>query len=108
MSARRNATKASGHTRSDLIWDATLKRDALAYAQQLAATDQGLIHSGYPNDGENLFWSPPTGSLTSTTQAWVNEVTQYHDEKIPNGDFGVYGHCTQVSFSFSLTFSRFP
>lgn len=99
LPARRSATQSSGHARPDLVWDTKLEADALAYAQQLAAKDQGLTHSGYPNEGENLYYRSPTGTITNAAQAWVNEVTAYHGEKIPNGNFQGYGHYTQVSYT---------
>lgn len=35
-------------------------------------------------------------SLTDATRAWLNEAPNYHGENIPDGDFGSYGHYTQV------------
>ncbi|KAL8667848.1 MAG: hypothetical protein Q9202_000313 [Teloschistes flavicans] len=97
--ARNEATQQSGHPRATLVWDDQLANDATAYAQHLASANQGLQHSSgdqRPNAGENLYWSKPNGSMADASQGWVNEKQNYHGEKIGEGDFGSYGHYTQV------------
>ncbi|KAL8720694.1 MAG: hypothetical protein Q9225_002487 [Loekoesia sp. 1 TL-2023] len=97
--ARNDATQISSHPRGNLVWDDQLAANATAYAQQLASANQGLHHSSgdaRPNQGENLYWSKPNGSLADASQGWVNEKQNYHGKKIGEGDFGSYGHYTQV------------
>ncbi|KAL8690836.1 MAG: hypothetical protein Q9218_003816 [Villophora microphyllina] len=97
--ARNDASSSSGHPRPSLTWDDNLAAQATAYAQDLASANQGLQHSTSdqrPNQGENLYWSKPTGSMADASQGWVNEKGNYHGEKIGEGDFGSYGHYTQV------------
>lgn len=98
--ARRDASNSSGHGRPDLVWDDNLATQATAYAQHLVDQNQGLQHSSgdqRPNQGENLYWSKPNGSREAASQRWVDEKQNYHGEKIGEGNFGSYGHFTQVS-----------
>ncbi|KAL8838621.1 MAG: hypothetical protein Q9170_002067 [Blastenia crenularia] len=99
--ARHDASQSSGHGRDDLVWDDQLAANATAYAQHLASANQGLQHSSgdaRPNQGENLYWSKPNGSLEDASKGWVDEKSNYHGEKIGEGNFGSYGHYTQVCF----------
>ncbi|KAI4184395.1 MAG: hypothetical protein L6R41_004769 [Letrouitia leprolyta] len=85
-----------------LSWDPTLAAHAAAYAQQLANSNSGLQHSSgdaRPGEGENLYWSSPNGSLADASAGWVAEKGNYHGEKIGEGDFGGYGHYTQMVLS---------
>ncbi|CAG9951372.1 unnamed protein product [Clonostachys rosea f. rosea IK726] len=71
---------------ANLVWDAKLGADAFAYAKKLAKLGK-LEHSSgssRPNQGENLARVP------------LNERSKYHNEIIPNGNFGSYGHYTQA------------
>lgn len=97
--ARQEAPQGFGRPRNALKWDDKLASNAQAYAQHLANAGKGLQHSGgdsRPGQGENLYWSKPNGSMADASQGWVNEVKNYHGEKIGEGDFGSYGHYTQV------------
>ncbi|CAO1601034.1 hypothetical protein XANCAGTX0491_004702 [Xanthoria calcicola] len=97
--ARRDVSKSTGHNRPDLVWDNKLEKDATAYAQHLCRANKGLQHSSgdqRPGQGENLAWSKPQGSVEAGSQMWVNEKKNYHGEKIGEGDFGAYGHFTQM------------
>ncbi|KAI4270385.1 MAG: hypothetical protein L6R38_007138 [Xanthoria sp. 2 TBL-2021] len=97
--ARRDVSKSTGHGRPDLVWDNKLVKDATAYAQYLCRANKGLQHSSgdqRPGQGENLAWSKPNGSVESGSQMWMNEKKDYHGEKIGEGNFGAYGHYTQV------------
>ncbi|KAL8922473.1 MAG: hypothetical protein Q9208_005195 [Pyrenodesmia sp. 3 TL-2023] len=97
--ARQEAPQGFGHPRNALKWDDKLASNAQAYAQHLAKAGKGLQHSGgdsRPGQGENLYWSKPNGSMADASQGWVNEVKNYHGEKIGEGNFGSYGHYTQV------------
>ncbi|KAL9043594.1 MAG: hypothetical protein Q9214_003223 [Letrouitia sp. 1 TL-2023] len=81
-----------------LQWDDELARHAQDYANKLAAENRGLNHSSgdeRPNQGENLYWSKPNGSLGDASQGWVDEKPNYHGENIGDGDFASYGHYTQ-------------
>ncbi|KAI4190533.1 MAG: hypothetical protein LQ346_004909 [Caloplaca aetnensis] len=97
--ARQEAPQGFGHPRNALEWDDKLASNAQAYAQHLANAGKGLQHSdgdSRPGQGENLYWSKPNGSMADASQGWVNEVKNYSGEKIGEGDFGSYGHYTQV------------
>lgn len=103
--ARRDVSKSTGHNRPDLVWDNKLEKDATAYAQHLCRANKGLQHSTgdqRPGQGENLAWSKPQGSVEGGSQMWVNEKKNYHGEKIGEGNFGAYGHFTQVCFFFFI------
>ncbi|KAL8682678.1 MAG: hypothetical protein Q9186_001274 [Xanthomendoza sp. 1 TL-2023] len=97
--ARHDASQSSGHKRPDLRWDDNLAKQARAYAQYLCKANKGLQHSSgdqRPNQGENLYWSKPNGSLEAASKGWMNEKKDYHGEKIGEGNFGAYGHYTQA------------
>ncbi|KAL8767555.1 MAG: hypothetical protein Q9209_005972 [Squamulea sp. 1 TL-2023] len=99
--ARRDASKTSGHQRPDLVWDNKLEQDATNYAKYLCQANKGLQHSTgnqRPNQGENLYWSKPNGSTEAASKGWMDEKKNYHGQKIGEGDFGSYGHYTQVRF----------
>lgn len=86
--------------RKDLVWDDKLAANATAYAKKLAHENTGLHHSTgdqRPGQGENLAWSKPHGSLEGGSKMWVDEKKNYSGQKIGEGDFGSYGHYTQVS-----------
>lgn len=99
--ARRDAPSEFGiqHVRNDLTWDDKLAAHATAYAKKLAHENTGLHHSTgeqRPGEGENLAWSKPHGSLADGSKMWVDEKKNYSGQKIGEGDFGSYGHYTQV------------
>ncbi|KAI4106015.1 MAG: hypothetical protein L6R37_002378 [Teloschistes peruensis] len=97
--ARDQASKEHNHPRPHLVWDQHLESEARKYAQKLAHDNNGLHHSTgeqRPGQGENLYWVSAGGSLASGSQGWVDEKKNYHGEKIGQGDFGSYGHYTQV------------
>ena len=97
--ARHQAPSSFGHLRKDLVWDNKLAANATAYAKKLAHDNAGLKHSTgdqRPGQGENLAWSKPNGSLTDGSKMWVDEKKNYSGQKIGEGDFGSYGHYTQV------------
>lgn len=87
--ARHNA---DGGSRPDLTWDDGLAASAQAWADTMARTGQ-FEHS---RSGENLFAASPAATLADGVTAWVNELSSYHGEVIPNGNFESYGHYTQV------------
>lgn len=86
---------APGVKRPDLTWDDALANDAKKYAQYLA-DNKKFEHSGVQGQGENLFMSSGNATLTDASRAWLAEKPNYHGEKIPDGNFGSYGHYTQV------------
>ncbi len=100
--ARDAASKQHSHSRSSLVWDAHLEAEAAKWAQHLATDNKGLHHSTgdqRPGQGENLYWMSGGGDgdmLASGSQGWVDECKSYHGEKIGEGNFGSYGHYTQV------------
>ncbi|KAH6638523.1 CAP domain-containing protein [Truncatella angustata] len=88
-----------------LIWDDALAANAQQWANYLASINN-LMHSTSdqrPNQGENLAYSynsnGVTYPLTQGAQGWVAEVSNYHNEIIPQGNFASYGHYTQVMWS---------
>ncbi|KAL8736630.1 MAG: hypothetical protein Q9181_002307 [Wetmoreana brouardii] len=96
--ARNDASHTSHHPRPDLVWDDQLVANATAYAKHLASANHGLQHTTSdqrPNQGENLYWSKPNGSLANASKGWVDEKKNYHGEKIGEGDFASWGHYTQ-------------
>ena len=93
----RQAANAQGVNCPDLVWDSGQADAATQYAQQLANAINGINHSGEEGQGESLYWSSSdSDTLASGAQAWVNEQTNYSGQNIGNGDFGSYGHYTQV------------
>ena len=95
LSVRADAAMHHGSTCGPLSWDANLANDAQQWAQHLADTDT-FEHSGMGNEGENLFEAFPSATFTTATQAWCNEISSYNGQNIPDGNFGSYGHYTQV------------
>lgn len=91
--------------------DDGLTNDAKKYVQYLA-DNKKFEHSGAQGQGENLFMSSGNASLLDGTRAWLAEKSNYHGEKIADGNFGSYGHYTQVSLyakvsnSFNLPMAR--
>lgn len=81
--------------------DDGLTNDAKKYAQYLA-DNKKFEHSGAQGQGENLFMSSGSASLLDGTRAWLAEKPNYHGEKIADGNFGSYGHYTQVSLDASM------
>ena len=87
-----------------LQWDAHLAPEAQKWADNLAHKIGHMQHSTSqerPNQGENLFWGmaspgPYKDPYTHAAQAWMNEAAKYHGEKIGEGDFGSYGHYSEL------------
>ena len=88
----------AGKNLAPLEWDDDLSRQATEYAQALAAADNGLNHSGTPGQGENLYaeMGIPDPPASQGAQAWINESNNYHGEKIGEGDFGSFGHYSEL------------
>ena len=82
-----------------LKWDDDLSHQATEYAKVLAAADHGLKHSGKSGEGENLYAEKgiPDPPASQGAQAWINEGKNYHGEKIGEGDFGSFGHYSELS-----------
>lgn len=82
-----------------LNWDDNLSHQATEYAQTLANANNGLQHSSGPHDpsqGENLYMqSGGDNPATAAANSWMGEVSNYHGEKIGEGDFGSYGHYSE-------------
>lgn len=106
-----------------LTWNTTLARDAQVWANHLAKIDQ-LVHSTSdqrPGEGENLYFYYKYATsviisrsdltifsssavrapypMTQGTFAFVSEITKYHNETIPQGDFEGYGHYSKRTYS---------
>jgi hypothetical protein len=66
------------------------------------ADTQTFAHSSgdsRPGQGENLyayFGTNASPNFNDAANAWCNEIANYHGENIGDGDFGSYGHYTQV------------
>lgn len=80
-----------------LTWNTNLQADAQKWADNLASSGQGLQHDPNAGEGENLFWASPPGAtmLTSATQDWLGEKTQYLADH-GGGFTEATGHYTQV------------
>ncbi|KAK5011313.1 hypothetical protein LTR28_004030 [Elasticomyces elasticus] len=93
-----NSARAA-HGLRELQWDQNLADAATQYAQYLASIGR-MQHSEGSGAGENLFMiSPVPRPLQAASQGWINEGNNYHGEKIPDGNFGSYGHYTQCMWS---------
>ncbi len=86
-----------------LVLDDGLNRDALAYAEQLAASGQ-FQHSpinSRPGQGENLWAGTPSAfSYEEMAGAWIEEKQFYVHDRFPNvsntGNWQDVGHYTQI------------
>ena len=91
---------------SNLKWSTELSKDAAEWAAQMAKEDR-MYHSeneARPNQGENLFYTTATDSLTSArnaSQLWYEEIELYTYSPILSGenDFYAIGHYTQMIWS---------
>lgn len=82
-----------------LQWDEGLKRDAQQWAERLAREGK-LHHSSGTGQGENLYWASASGNPhQDASQAWINERSNYHGQKIPEGNFASYGHYSKLQVS---------
>jgi uncharacterized protein YkwD len=85
----------------ELKWSDKLAKKAQEWANQLVKdnSDGGisLRHSTDWDYGENLYssWNKDQ-SCTAATDAWWAERPLYHNEPIGEGNFGDYGHYTQL------------
>jgi len=102
-----NALSIHNKARSDkhltpLQWDPKLAAAATKYAQHLAQIGK-LQHSegsARPGQGENLYGTSSSHTpLADGARAWINEGAKYHHEKIPEGDFGSYGHYSESAYA---------
>ena len=73
-----------------LTWDNNLVNAAQECANRIAASGN-FAHCG---SGENLYGRSggSGGPLAAGAQAWVDEAPNYTGQRIPDGDFGSYGH----------------
>jgi pathogenesis-related protein 1 len=73
-----------------LTWDNSLVVTAQKCADKIAASGK----FDHCESAENLYWEtlPATSPMTDATKVWVNEKSNYHGEKIPDGNFQSYGH----------------
>uniref|UniRef100_A0A8H7NJE0 SCP domain-containing protein n=1 Tax=Bionectria ochroleuca TaxID=29856 RepID=A0A8H7NJE0_BIOOC len=99
-----NAARA-GRRLKAVIWDPTLESAARDWANYIAGINS-LEHSSSaqrPNQGENLAYSKSSAPILNPasigTQLWLDEVSNYHGEAIPKGNFQAYGHYTQCMWS---------
>ena len=88
---------------SNLNWSEELSEDASKWAEQMAKDDR-MYHSendSRPGQGENLFYTTATDSLTparNASQLWYNEIELYTYSPIMSGqnNFSEIGHYTQM------------
>ena len=91
---------------NNLKWSTELSKDAAEWATHMAKEDR-MYHSeneDRPNQGENLFYTTATDSLTSArnaSQLWYEEIELYTYSPILSGenDFYAIGHYTQMIWS---------
>ena len=89
-------------SKAPLQWSNRLAAFAQAWVNHLAATDCRMRHRPHEGEwaqqyGENLFagtagFYKPADAVT----AWESERQFYHGQPIGEGDFGAYGHYTQI------------
>ena len=100
--AAHNQERAALHL-PPLVWNDAMAREALAWAQYLAASGE-FRHSEdstRENEGENL-WAGTAGAYTPQEMvgAWIAEKRDYRYGKFPDvaadGDWHKVGHYTQV------------
>tara|TARA_B100001057_G_scaffold129724_1_gene128822 strand:- start:3076 stop:3618 length:543 start_codon:yes stop_codon:yes gene_type:complete len=93
---------------SSLKWSNDLSKDALVWAEQMAREER-MYHSdkeARPGQGENLYYTTATDSLTSArnaSQLWYEEIELYTYSPILSGenDFYEIGHYTQMVWKSS-------
>lgn len=88
-----NLARASRRCKK-LEWDATLARDAEAYAQTLAKTCN-MKHSGIGAQGENLFMSTGDATFKDAVECWLHEEKKYRGENIGEGNLSDWGHFSE-------------
>jgi pathogenesis-related protein 1 len=73
-----------------LKWDDSLAASALQCANKIASSG----NFAHCQAAENLWGRSAIGTnaLTDAAKSWVSESANYHGEKIPDGNFGSYGH----------------
>ena len=67
----------------------------LAILAQSIADSSPTGHSGTAG-GENLYWSSGNPSCVQAVNLWMSEKNNYNGERIGEGNFGSYGHYTQI------------
>lgn len=78
-----------------LQWDAGLSNAATRWAQHLAREGK-FYHQKGSGTGENLVWiSACFTPYQAAAQCWLDEVENYHDQRIGEGDFLSYGHYSE-------------
>ncbi|TLS20906.1 uncharacterized protein PpBr36_10719 [Pyricularia pennisetigena] len=80
-----------------LKYNQALATEAAGYAQQLVGIGS-LQHAENRNGhGENLYWqSNSVTPCTNAANAWANEKDLYGGQPVGQGNFGAYGHYTQM------------
>lgn len=84
-----------------LTWDEGLAKDAQEWADHLASIGS-MTHSQGSGQGENLYMSYGSGDkspFASASKMWIDEKSSYSGQGIGEGDFGSYGHYTQIVWS---------
>ncbi|KAK1268597.1 hypothetical protein QJS04_geneDACA022104 [Acorus gramineus] len=85
-----------------MSWDPTVAAYALDYANQRAALDCRLVHSGGPY-GENLFWGKGREfNAADAVNLWVAEQSFYNYSSNTCAGGKVCGHYTQVVWRKSV------
>lgn len=97
QSAALNVHNTARHSKNlqPLQWDRGLQNAATQWAQHMAKEGK-LKHSQGSGQGENLFISSSASHpYHSAAQAWIHESKNYHGQKVPEGDFALYGHYSE-------------
>ncbi|KAH6662784.1 CAP domain-containing protein [Halenospora varia] len=89
-------SEAPGGSRPALRWSNQLAASAQAWANHLASINAMQHDPNSGAEGENLYGTTGEAKFVDAANAWCNERANYHGEKIGEGNFGSYGHYTQV------------
>jgi uncharacterized protein YkwD len=77
-----------------ISWSSNLQASAQDYANRLQASG-AFQHSG-SGVGENLYRGG--GGCTGAVDMWMAEAGNYYGQPIGSGNFGSYGHYTQILY----------
>lgn len=84
-----------------LTWDDSLAKDAQEWADHLVSVGS-LTHSQGSGQGENLYMqSGGSSPFASAAKMWIAEKSSYDGQAVGDGDFGSYGHYSELSLIIS-------
>lgn len=82
-----------------MTWSSALQNSATTYAKKLQSNNPNslvLVHSGLAGLGENLYANSGGGTCVDANKAWIAEKSLYNGQPVGQGNFGAYGHYTQI------------